>query len=170
MKINNIDYNSNTASFLKMSEINSIEKEFSNIIDKIANEIHTPLGNEMKEGSGLDCYAFNVNGESKANTVANDIYKQLALVITNLSSSKEIIVENAKKHRDKEYETYIEKLTEKINRLESEKKQIMRKIDNTNPVDAFFGSYYQEKIRIQNEINRWSDKRTQAEIEWDGGK
>ena len=46
----------------------------------------------------------------------------------------------------------------------------MRKIDNTNPVDAFFGSYYQEKIRIQNEINRWSDKRTQAEIEWDGGK
>ena len=103
----------------------------------------------MKEGSGLDCYAFNVNGESKANTVANDIYKQLALVITNLSSSKEIIVENAKKHRDKEYETYIEKLTEKINRLESEKKQIMRKIDNTNPVDAFFGSYYQEKIRIQ---------------------
>ena len=86
MKINNIDYNSNTASFLKMSEINSIEKEFSNIIDKIANEIQTPLGNEMKEGSGLDCYAFNVNGESKANTVANDIYKQLALVITNISN------------------------------------------------------------------------------------
>lgn len=169
MKINNIDYNSDIANFLKTSEISSIEDEFTKIINKITNEIQTPLGNEMKEGAGLDAYSFNINGESRANSTANDIYKQLALVTTNLLSSKEIIVENAKKHRDREYETYIEKVQEEIARLESKKRELQRQIDNSNPITTYFGSYYQQKIDVQYEIERWEEKKAAAETAWNKG-
>lgn len=169
MKINNIDYNSNIANFLKMSEISDIENEFNKIINRITNEIQVPLGEEMKEGSGLDAYSININGESRANTAANDIYKQLALVTTNLLSSKEIIVENAKKHRDNEYETYIEKVQEEITRLESKKRELQRQIDNSNPITTYFGSYYQQKINVQYEIERWEEKKAAAETAWNKG-
>ncbi len=167
MKISNITYQSDVNKFVQSSEIEDVKKQFDQVIDKLKEEILESLENEMKEGNGLDAYSFNVNGQSRANTTAINIYKRIADVIANLTSSKEIIEQNLKNHRDKEFETYIDKIDERLSILQSQmSNNTTNSINPTNPSRGASIALQSAGSVLQSEIDNLVRKKTTAQTLW----
>lgn len=167
MKISNITYQSDVNKFVQSSEIEDVKKQFDQVIDKLKEEILESLENEMKEGNGLDAYSFNVNGQSRANTTAINIYKRIADVIANLTSSKEIIEQNLKNHRDKEFETYIDKIDERLSILQSQmSNNTTNSINPTNPSRGTSIALQSAGSVLQSEIENLVRKKTTAQTLW----
>lgn len=167
MKISNITYQSDINKFVQSSEIEDVKKQFNQVIDKLKEEILESLEEEMKEGNGLDAYSFNVNGQSRANTTAINIYKRIADVVANLTNSKEIIVQNLKKHRDKEFETYIEKIDERVSNLQSQiPNNTTNSINATNLSRGTSLALQSSGNILETEIEDLKKKKTTAQALW----
>ncbi len=164
MRISEINIDSDIDQFLKLSEIEEISNKIGEQITKLTENVQIPLANEMHEGHGLDAYSLNINGESKSNIIANEIYIKVNKMLASHEEVQAKIIYQGKLHRDYEFQTYIGLLQKKIDSLESELSEIQRKIDNdVNAVNSFFAGYFAERSNIESEIKKYTRKKTSAE-------
>lgn len=166
MKICNITADSDISQFLKVGELNEIlEKISGNKVESWKEETCGRLQKEINNG-GLDEYSLNINGDIRGHIKALEINQNLEATLDSIGTTKSSIIEKAKKHREEEFSTYLKKLEEKIEELDSQLAAIDIKIAySANSVDAFFGGHYADRYNVNKIKEEYLRKQAEAQME-----
>lgn len=127
-------------------------------------KIETVLIEESTNG-GLDEYSLNLGGDAPLLTQTKKILTDIDTFKSNIADIIESMNKAAADHEIKEHERYQILVNKKITEYQTEINNLTTKINDTNPVNALFASYYQERRNKKRDLEEMEEKR-----DWSVGK